>query len=278
MTRVQTTGVLAFLIVALFAGQTARATFHEWFIKEIYSNHDGSVQFIELFTSANSQQFLPGHNIRSNGTIYNFPGNSPAPTGGHHLLLATPGYASLAAVPASGLATPNYTFAANNFFSVAGDTINFAGVDIKSFAPIPTDGVVSLNYVGFGGSPTNSANTPRNYIGTATGSLNLPPPPPPNNGDYNGDLVVNAADYTVWRNTVGTNVAQSSGADGNNNSTIDAGDYTFWKNHYGEVLGGAGAIDGDLSAVPEPSSALLLTALATLFPLRFRRNTRAATC
>jgi len=80
--------------------------------------------------------------------------------------------------------------------------------------------------------------------------------PTPQNGDYNGDGTVNAADYTVWRNTLGTNANLS--ADGNGNRMIDAGDYDEWRNRYGNVLG-SGAAEL-FNAVPEPSFTLLLLA------------------
>ena len=53
-------------------------------------------------------------------------------------------------------------------------------------------------------------------------------------GDYNGDNIVNAADYTVYRDTLGNNAIPSgSGADGNDNGIIDTGDYIEWSNNYG---------------------------------------------
>jgi hypothetical protein len=77
-------------------------------------------------------------------------------------------------------------------------------------------------------------------------------------GDYNEDGTVNAADYTVWRNTLGQEVPNGTGADGDPNGLIDDADYAFWKQHFGEdVPGGAGA--GGLAAVvPEPAAALLM--------------------
>jgi choice-of-anchor C domain-containing protein len=61
-------------------------------------------------------------------------------------------------------------------------------------------------------------------------------------GDYNHNSVVDAADYTVWRDTLSstTNLA----ADGNGNGTIDTGDYGVWKSNFGHTLATAG-LTGD---------------------------------
>ena len=73
-------------------------------------------------------------------------------------------------------------------------------------------------------------------------------------GDYNGNDVVDAADYTVWRDAFGSTVDLT--ADGDGSGEIDAGDYTEWVNHFGEFL--------PLSvAVPEPTSLLLLVSFAS---------------
>src|SRR5262249_30108909 len=48
-------------------------------------------------------------------------------------------------------------------------------------------------------------------------------------GDYNGNHVVDAADYTVWRDALGQTVAVGTGADGDGSAAVDAGDYNFWK-------------------------------------------------
>ncbi len=67
--------------------------------------------------------------------------------------------------------------------------------------------------------------------------LNLPPLL----GDYNHNGVVDAADYTVWRNTLGQNVVNFTGADGNGNGVIDAADYGVWKANFGQTLAPAAA-------------------------------------
>jgi T5SS/PEP-CTERM-associated repeat protein len=87
-------------------------------------------------------------------------------------------------------------------------------------------------------------------------------------GDYNLDDVVDAADYTVWRNNLGSLTALPN----DNTPGVDAGDYDRWKTHFGETAGsGASASVNAASvnaAVPEPSALVLfagtLIALAML--------------
>ena len=96
--------------------------------------------------------------------------------------------------------------------------------------------------------------------------------PPGLTGDYNGNHVVDAADYTIWRDNLGHSVPNGTGADGNNNGTIDGGDYDFWKAHFGNPAG-AGSAASEGAAVPEPGTVLLLivgTSLLMAFRARFR--------
>lgn len=75
-------------------------------------------------------------------------------------------------------------------------------------------------------------------------------------GDYNGDGRVDAADFTVWRNTFGS--TEDLAADGNLSGEIDTEDYLIWKEAYAAQT--AGFVRG--SEIPEPASALLLVAVA----------------
>src|SRR5262249_42190168 len=68
-------------------------------------------------------------------------------------------------------------------------------------------------------------------------------------GDYNGDGTVDASDYTVWRNSLGSTA--NLAADGNSNGVIDNGDFDVWRAHFGDTAGRvSGAVRG--AAVPEP--------------------------
>jgi hypothetical protein len=78
-------------------------------------------------------------------------------------------------------------------------------------------------------------------------------------GDYNGDTVVDAQDYNVWRAGFGTTVGAGSGADGNGNGVIDAADYVLWRN---ALPAGSGS---SLASVPETDALMLLFAAGVLF-------------
>jgi hypothetical protein len=72
-------------------------------------------------------------------------------------------------------------------------------------------------------------------------------------GDYNNDGIVNAADYTVWRDHLGQAFSLPN-RDSSNSGNVNSADYTAWVNHFGQHAG-AGAFAG--AGVPEPSSLLL---------------------
>jgi PEP-CTERM motif len=263
---------LALLFSASLMAVSAQASYHLFYIQEIYSNQDGSVQFIELFTPADNQQFVHAfsQSITSNSNTYPFPTDTPSPTSGHSILLATAGFGAIA-----GGATPNYTIPAH-FFNPAGDTINYgSGFDIDTFGPatsigpLPTDGSHSLNFTSAASGATSAVDSPRNYAGAGS-SVNLAPPVVPT-GDYNGNHVVDAADYTLWRDTLGQSVATAGTlADGDKSGTIDAGDFTFWVSKFGNAVPGAGDGASAAGSVPEPSTLLLLVSSFLVFWCRRR--------
>jgi cyclophilin family peptidyl-prolyl cis-trans isomerase len=93
--------------------------------------------------------------------------------------------------------------------------------------------------------------------------------------DYNHDGTVNAADYTVWRNTRGTTVPAYTGADGNGDTTINTADFAVWKSNFGNKSGGTistgSSVLGEL--VPEPSATLvILMGAPALYTWRWRRR------
>jgi hypothetical protein len=85
-------------------------------------------------------------------------------------------------------------------------------------------------------------------------------------GDYNGDQIVNAQDYNVWRSGFGSNVTPGTGADGNGNGEVDAADYVVWRKNLA-------AGSGSLAAVPEPNGLMLLAFVSILLSCRKWRGT-----
>jgi hypothetical protein len=257
-------GLAVFAVLAL-AGSPASAFFHLWDFTEFFSSADGNVQFIELGTTGLNEIFASGIQIRSTSNTFTFPANLAGPTTNKRLLIATAGFGSL-----PGGVVPDFTLA-SDFFNPAGDTIRLCqstctGLNVfhtRTFASVPTDGQMSRNYP----TDTLATNSPRNYAG-ATGSVNLSPPMP--TGDYNGNGTIDAADYVLWRDTDGQNVAVGSGADGDGDGTIDAGDYDFWRARFGNAVPGSGFGAGSI-AVPEPTAAILLTAALCWLALGRRR-------
>src|SRR5262249_52935612 len=73
-------------------------------------------------------------------------------------------------------------------------------------------------------------------------------------GDYNHDGIVNAADYTVWRDEFGQ-TGSNLAADGNGDQTVNQLDYSVWKTNFGNwFAAGAGAAAARYAVVPEPPS------------------------
>jgi hypothetical protein len=85
-----------------------------------------------------------------------------------------------------------------------------------------------------------------NFLGTLTVTLTLP-------GDFNGDAVVDLADYTVWRDNLGSAASLPGDL---TPGTVTQDDYDLWKSHFGEVFTPAAPVIA--VQVPEPAAAFLL--------------------
>ncbi|HEX5130027.1 MAG TPA: hypothetical protein VFV90_09780, partial [Usitatibacter sp.] len=142
----------------------AQSAFHLFAINELYSNADGSVQFIEMQALAGGQQFVQAQQITtSNGSgatrSFTFPSNLPGDTSGKTFLIGTQGFAAL------GVVTPDFVVP-NGFLFQGGGTVTFAGgADVWNHPPLPTDNR-SIARAG----NTAQTPTPRNFNGI-TGTI-----------------------------------------------------------------------------------------------------------
>lgn len=155
------------LSLILLTASPARATHHLWDVNEVFSNADGTIQFVELWepTGDNAENLVGGFTVTTNGSSFTFGANLPAgDTGLKFILLATAGFAAL-----PGAVTPDYIIP-DNFFDVNGDTIRYAGAtDVFTFGSgaLPINGTLSLNR-----DLSTGLNTPTNFAGQV-GSINL---------------------------------------------------------------------------------------------------------
>jgi len=86
-------------------------------------------------------------------------------------------------------------------------------------------------------------------------------------GDFNGDGVINAADYSTWRDNLGA--PEDGRLNGNGNGgLVDSTDYDLWKTNFQL---GVGTSSSGSAAVPEPS-ALILLALGSVCRSAGRRR------
>jgi hypothetical protein len=118
-------------------------SFHLYTINELYSNADGSVQFIEMTVgNFDGQGFWAGHSISvsQDGTTHSFtfPIDLPSEmTANTTVLIATQGFANL------GIVTPDFIIP-SGFLFTNGGTVNYADVDSLMYAQLPTDGSTAL--------------------------------------------------------------------------------------------------------------------------------------
>jgi serralysin len=149
--------------------QERTMSFHTYTLNELYSNADGTVQFIELTNgSANGQSFWLGHDITvtQGGVVHRFafPNNLPnTGTANTKVLVATQAFADL------NIVKPDFIVPANFLFTSGAATVNFGGVNALSYTSLPLDGVNSLD-----STLAVLVNSPTNFA-RATGSVSLPP-------------------------------------------------------------------------------------------------------
>ena len=167
---------IALFGLLLVGSANTYAVYDQWRINEVFSNADGTVQFIKMKTTVSGQQFLRGATISSaqGGVTKSFVFDTAPNDGSNYsppktFLIGTVGFAALAIV------NPDY-IVPNGFIFSSNMTINFAGVDIVSFTSIPTDGYHSVDRNGI-----TAANSPTNFAGF-TGTVYPPLPGAPNIG------------------------------------------------------------------------------------------------
>ncbi len=246
---------------------------------------------ISAFTGVNNTPITFGPVARTltlSGT--NTGNNTFAPVIGDD---ATTGNVSIAK---TGVGTWVLTNPANNWAgstTVTAGTLSISNPTLADGADVflSTGAIFDLNFVGadtigglffegaqqFGGtwgSLASSAANKRDWF-TGLGILNVTETIAFGDlmGDFNRDGVVDAADYTTWRDNLGAATEDALNGNGNGVGGVDNDDYLVWKTNFGMTAPQAafGALGVSGGEVPEPSAGvLLLLAAASLAHVRRR--------
>ena len=168
--------LVLFLSTSLGAAPSAPGS-HLWDLNEVFSNSDGTIQFIEIYqpTSACCENNLGAKWIESasTGSLFTFPAGIVGDTGFKHILIGTAGFAALPGAP-----TPDFVLP-DNFLGLSGDTITFYFYDEWVYATneLPLDGVNSLQVNLGTGLLETGPNSPTNF-NDDTGSVDAGGGPP----------------------------------------------------------------------------------------------------
>jgi len=93
-------------------------------------------------------------------------------------------------------------------------------------------------------------------------------------GDYNGNGVVDGADYVVWRKHLGETYQLQNEVAGTSPGTVTSADYTAWRERFGNTSGTGAGESLSLGAVPEPGCMFLSLGGMTLAASGVRRRRR----
>ena len=162
---------LALCVIGLGA-TPVRAEFHLFRIDQVYSNADGTIQYVVLreSTGSNGEYFLAGVHLETTNAggvkqTFAFPVNLPsAATASRSVLIATSGFTAL------GLVTPDYTIP-SGFVPLTGGKLEYAsGIDQVTLPALPTDGATAVDH---SGHPVTAR--PKNFAGDSATITALPP-------------------------------------------------------------------------------------------------------
>jgi len=174
MKRARRSSIVSFFAIVFLSAFAlpASAEFHLFRIDQVYSNADGSVQYVVMreSTGSNFENFWMGNMLRTTTTAsmsqqFSFPTDLPSTaTASRKVLIATSGFA------AQGLVAPDFVVP-NGFIPIGGGSLDYAsGTDHIALPALPTDGATAIDRNG-----NHVAATPTNFAG-ATATLGASAP------------------------------------------------------------------------------------------------------
>jgi len=141
---------IALLAACVLAARPAAAD-HAFTIDQLYSNADGSIQYVVLRETAglDNQDGFAGLALTASAggriATFTFTGNLPsAQTARRAVLVATQGYVAAAGKTVEFAQVPPDFVVPNRFLPTVGGTVTFAGGDHMSYDSLPGDGTTAL--------------------------------------------------------------------------------------------------------------------------------------
>jgi hypothetical protein len=181
MKSIQRIALFGIFVALSASGPSAIAGSHTWEVWEVFSNADGSVQFVEIKEThgGTAEVGLGGHTMIGHPSgISTGMANVTGNTAFTFYLLATHDFAALPGAP-----TPDITLPAGvKLFQNATDTsmeYSFTNTASWTLGTLPTDGIHSLTRTVSLGPLSVATNSPTNFAGVpgsvdASGGASLP--------------------------------------------------------------------------------------------------------
>ena len=164
------------------------------------------------------------------------------------------------------LRTSADSFAANLARVTNGDTPGTTDIpveiDLSDFT-----GVTDLTFRFYFLGVNDAVNERTRIVGPITLFADVLP------GDFNGDGVVDTADYAVWRENLGGAEVDGVLSGNGNGGVVDASDYEIWRSNYGATRSSGDSVGQ--ASTPEPASVFSAAVAASAACLQaFPRNRR----
>jgi arylsulfatase A len=143
------------------------------------------------------------------------------------------------------------------FLGITADSLRRIEIDVEGRQPNGSLQNPSVNFDGRG---------QLNFMRIIEHLLEIP-------GDFNGDRIVDSADYYAWRSALGT--TGTNAADGNHDGVVDGSDYLIWRKAISSIATGSGSGSAQLpSGVPEPTGIILFAVAMMGLALNSPRGSR----
>jgi hypothetical protein len=166
MNRTRIALLVALALLGLCPG-AAIAGIHTWDVGEVFSNADGTIQFVEFVEAGggNFETGISGGSTSSNAgpKSFSWSGAAVSGTAFKRYLVGSQTFANLTGAPPVDAIMPLSVLPF--YFQPASDTVNFIAYDSCVFSAIPTNGVGSRNCET---NANQTQNSPTNYAGTST--------------------------------------------------------------------------------------------------------------